>query len=367
MPDRAILIMAGGTGGHVYPALAVAERLKAKGFSLCWLGTGRGLEARVVPAQGYPLARITVSGLRGKGLWRRLLAPPMLLIALWQALRVLRRVRPVAALGMGGFASGPGGVAAWLLRVPLLIHEQNAVAGLTNRLLAPLAVAVLAAFPTAFQGRLGRKNGRKPIICGNPVRPAIAGLPGPAARFAGRDRQSPRLLILGGSLGAKRLNEALPEALAALGADCAPQVRHQCGPRHLAATRAAYQARSLEARISAFIDDMAAAYAWADLVVCRAGALTISELAAAGVGAVLIPFPHAVDDHQTENARHLTAAGAALLLPEAELNPARLARLLRTLFAAPERLRRMAGKARALARPEAAEQVARRCAEAAHG
>ena len=158
MPDRAILIMAGGTGGHVYPALAVADRLKAKGFSLCWLGTGRGLEARVVPEQGYPLARITVAGLRGKGLWRRLLAPPMLLIALWQALRVLRRVRPVAALGMGGFASGPGGVAAWLLRVPLLIHEQNAVAGLTNRLLAPLAVAVLAAFPTAFQGRFGRKK-----------------------------------------------------------------------------------------------------------------------------------------------------------------------------------------------------------------
>lgn len=365
--DRAILIMAGGTGGHVYPALAVADRLKAKGFSLCWLGTGRGLEARVVPEQGYPLARIRVAGLRGKGLWRGLLAPPMLLIALWQALRVLRRVRPVAALGMGGFASGPGGVAAWLLRVPLLIHEQNAVAGLTNRLLAPLAVAVLAAFPTAFQGRFGRKNGQQPIICGNPVRPAIAGLPGPAARFAGRDQQSPRLLILGGSLGAKRLNEALPEALAALGGDCAPQIRHQCGPRHLAATRAAYQTRRLEARISAFIEDMAAAYAWADLVVCRAGALTISELAAAGVGAVLIPFPHAVDDHQTENARHLTAAGAALLLPEAKLNPARLARLLRTLFAAPERLRRMAGKARALARPEAAEQVARYCAQAAHG
>lgn len=369
--DRAILIMAGGTGGHVYPALAVADRLKAKGFSLCWLGTGRGLEARVVPAQGYPLARITVSGIRGKGPWRRLLAPPMLLIALWQALRVLRRVRPVAALGMGGFASGPGGVAAWLLRVPLLIHEQNAVAGLTNRLLAPLAVAVLAAFPTAFQGRFGRKNGQQGrprlIVCGNPVRPEIAGLPRPAARFAGRDPESPRLLILGGSLGAKRLNEALPEALAALGADCAVRIRHQCGPRHLAATRAAYQTRRLEAGISAFIEDMAAAYAWADLVVCRAGALTISELAAAGVGAVLIPFPHAVDDHQTENARHLTAAGAALLLPEAELNPARLATLLRTLFAAPERLRRMAGKARALARPEAAERVARRCAEAAHG
>ena len=374
MSDRAILIMAGGTGGHVYPALAVAERLKAKGFSLCWLGTGRGLEARVVPAQGYPLARITIAGLRGKGLWRRLLAPPMLLIALWQALRVLRRVRPVAALGMGGFASGPGGVAAWLLRVPLLIHEQNAVAGLTNRLLAPLAVAVLAAFPTAFQGRFGGKNGQQGrprfIVCGNPVRPAIAGLPGPAARFAGRDRQSPRLLILGGSLGAKRLNEALPEALAALvtlGADFAVQIRHQCGPRHLAATRAAYQTRRLEAGISAFIEDMAAAYAWADLVVCRAGALTISELAAAGVGAVLIPFPHAVDDHQTENARQLTAVGAALLLPEAELNPARLATLLRTLFAAPERLRQMAHKARALARPEAAEQVARYCAEVAHG
>ena len=365
--DRAILIMAGGTGGHVYPALAVAARLKEKGFSLCWLGTGRGLEAKLAPEHGYPLAKINISAIRGKGVWRLLLTPPMLLIALWQALMILRRVRPVAALGMGGFASGPGGVAAWLLRVPLLIHEQNAVAGLTNRLLAPLAVAVLAAFPAAFQGRFGGKNGRQPIICGNPVRPAIAGLPGPAARFAGRDPESPRILILGGSLGARRLNEALPEALAAIRADCAPQIRHQCGPRHLAATRAAYQSRRLEAGISAFIEDMAGAYAWADLVVCRAGALTISELAAVGVGAVLIPFPHAVDDHQTENARQLTAAGAALLLPEAELNPARLATLLRTLFAAPERLRQMAGKARALARPEAAERVARYCAEAAHG
>ena len=366
MPDLTILIMAGGTGGHVYPALAVAARLKEKGFSLCWLGTGRGLEAELVPEHGYPLARINISAIRGKGVWRLLLTPPMLLIALWQALMILRRVRPVAALGMGGFASGPGGVAAWLMRVPLLIHEQNAVAGLTNRLLAPLAVAVLAAFPAAFQGWFWRKSAPKLIICGNPVRPAIAGLPGPAERFAGRDHKSPRLLILGGSLGARRLNELLPATLAGLSGDFALQIRHQCGRRHIEATRKAYKACRLEAGISPFIEDMAGAYAWADLVICRAGALTISELAAAGVGAVLIPFPYAVDDHQTENARCLTAAGGALLLPEAELNRARLASVLRALLAAPDRLRQMAVKARALARPDAAETVARRCAEAAH-
>ena len=366
MPDLTILIMAGGTGGHVYPALAVAARLKEKGFGLCWLGTGRGLEAKLVPEHGYPLARINISAIRGKGVWRLLLTPPMLLIALWQALMILRRVRPVAALGMGGFASGPGGVAAWLMRVPLLIHEQNAVAGLTNRLLAPLAVAVLAAFPAAFQGWSWRKSAPKPIICGNPVRPAIAGLPGPAERFAGRDHKSPRLLILGGSLGARRLNELLPATLAGLSGDFALQIRHQCGRRHIEATRKAYKACRLEAGISPFIEDMAGAYAWADLVICRAGALTISELAAAGVGAVLIPFPYAVDDHQTENARCLTAAGGALLLPEAELNRARLATVLRALLSAPDRLRQMAVKARALARPEAAETVARRCAEAAH-
>ena len=360
MSERTIMIMAGGTGGHVYPALAVAARLKEKGCGLCWLGTDRGLEAELVPRHGYPLATINVSAIRGKGLGRWLLTPPMLLIALWQALLVMRRARPVAVLGMGGFASGPGGIAARLLRIPLLIHEQNAIAGMTNRLLAPLAVAVLAAFPGAFQARRGV------IISGNPVRPAIAGLPGPEQRFAGRAGGHLRILILGGSLGAKRLNEVLPATLAGLSGDFSLRVRHQCGRRHTEATGKAYKACRFEAEISAFIEDMAGAYGWADLVVCRAGALTITELAAAGVGSILIPFPYAVDDHQAENAKYLTTAGAALLLPEAELNRERLTSVLSALFSRPDRLRKMAVRARALARPGAAETVARLCVEAGH-
>ncbi|HEY9199571.1 MAG TPA: undecaprenyldiphospho-muramoylpentapeptide beta-N-acetylglucosaminyltransferase, partial [Gammaproteobacteria bacterium] len=312
-PRDAVLIMAGGTGGHVFPALAVADELRRAGQPVLWLGTQEGLEAKVVPAAGLPVAWIRVRGLRGKGLLRLLSAPFMLAGALWQAGSVLLRARPRAVLGMGGFVTGPGGFMAWLLRRPLLIHEQNSVAGLTNRLLAPLAGRVLEAFPGSLPARV------HPVHTGNPVRGAITEVVPPRERFAARSGRT-RLLVLGGSLGAQALNEILPQALALLPSGQRPEVRHQAGMKLIDAARAAYRRAGVEAQVDAFVDDMAAAYAWADLVVCRAGALTIAELTAVGVGAILVPYPHAVDDHQTGNARYLVNAGAALLIPQSELD-----------------------------------------------
>jgi UDP-N-acetylglucosamine--N-acetylmuramyl-(pentapeptide) pyrophosphoryl-undecaprenol N-acetylglucosamine transferase len=357
-PRDAVLIMAGGTGGHVFPALAVADELRRAGQAVLWLGTQEGLEAKVIPAAGLPIAWITVRGLRGKGALRVLGAPFMLAGALWQAGGVLLRARPCAVLGMGGFVTGPGGFMAWLLRRPLLIHEQNSVAGLTNRLLAPLASRVMIAFPGALPARV------KPIHTGNPVRAAITQVAPPRERLAAR--QGPlRLLVLGGSLGAQALNETVPQALAQLSKEQRPEVRHQSGMRHIDAARAAYQRAGVEAQIDAFVDDMAAAYAWADLVVCRAGALTIAELTAVGVGAILVPYPHAVDDHQTGNARYLVEASAALLIQQTDLNVEGLATLLRELFADRPRLLRMAEAARELARPDAARVVAEHCLQLA--
>ena len=355
MTTRPILIMAGGTGGHVFPALAVARELRAQGAEVVWLGTRLGLEARVVPEAGFPVAWIRVSGLRGKALGQRLLAPFMLALALLQSLWVMVKLRPAAVLGMGGFVTGPGGLMAWLLRRPLVIHEQNSVAGLTNRWLAPLARQVLVGFPGALPGALHT---------GNPVRTDIADLPVPEERLE-RHVGAPRLLVLGGSLGAQALNETLPQAIARLPGSLRPEVWHQTGVRHLDAGRAAYAAAGVPARVEAFVDDMAAAYGWADLVVCRAGALTVAELAAAGIGAILVPYPHAVDDHQTGNARYLADQGAALLLPQPALDAARLAELLQSLFGDRQRLRAMAQQARALAQPAAAQQVAQACLAAA--
>lgn len=355
MSGRPILIMAGGTGGHVFPALAVARELRARGAPVVWLGTHRGLEARVVPEAGFPMEWVKVSGLRGKGVLKWFQAPFMLTLALWQALGVLWRVRPLAVLGMGGFVTGPGGLMAWLTRRPLLIHEQNSVAGLTNRLLAPLACRVMEAFP----GSLPRA-----LHTGNPVREEIAALPVPAERFAGR-QGALRLLVLGGSLGAQVLNEVVPAALARIAPGERPEVWHQTGSRNLEAGRRAYQEAGVTARVEPFLEDMAAAYGWADLVVCRAGALTIAELAAAGVGAVLVPYPHAVDDHQTGNARYLVEQGAARLIPQSELTATALGKVLDEFIHRPERLRDMAGRARALARPVAARQVADLCLEVA--
>jgi UDP-N-acetylglucosamine--N-acetylmuramyl-(pentapeptide) pyrophosphoryl-undecaprenol N-acetylglucosamine transferase len=350
------MIMAGGTGGHVFPALAVAERLRSLGVPVVWLGTRQGLEARVVPAAALPIEWLTVTGLRGKGWVTRLLAPLRLLRALLQSARALLRHRPRAVLGMGGFVSGPGGLAAWLLRRPLLIHEQNAVPGLTNRWLSHLARRVMEAFPDSFDPRVGA------VCTGNPVRSAIAGLPRPEERMAGREGPA-RLLVIGGSLGARALNDLVPAALSGLGASERPQVWHQTGRDHIEAARARYASVGVEARLESFIEDMAEAYAWADLALCRAGALTIAELTAVGLGAVLVPFPHAVDDHQTRNADYLVRQGAAVLAQQRDLDAERLRALLAPLISDRNRLLGMSAAARALARVDAAEQIAEACLE----
>lgn len=353
-----VIIMAGGTGGHVFPALALARLLRARARTVIWLGTRRGLEARVVPAEGFPIEWLSVGGLRGKGVLTLLAAPFNLLRALWQALGVMRRHRPGVVVGLGGFVTGPGGLAAWLCRRPLIVHEQNAIAGFTNRCLAPLAREVLTAFPSALAGR------PRVRLIGNPVRADIAGLPEPAQRFAGRGAAL-RLLVVGGSLGARRLNEVVPRALALLGADAgAPrfEVRHQAGEKLIEGARQAYAAAQVAGEVSPFIADMAEALGWADLVVCRAGALTVAELAAAGVGAVLVPYPHAVDDHQTHNARYLVDAGAARLIADAELTPQLLARTLSALCASGRAgLLQLAQAAREAALPDAAQQLLEAC------
>ena len=352
-----VMIMAGGTGGHVFPALAVAAELRARGADVFWLGTRRGLEAKVVPSAGIEVEWVSVAGLRGKGAVALLLAPFQLLRAAAQVIAVILRRRPTVVLGMGGFVTGPGGVVTWLLRKPLVIHEQNAIAGLTNRLLASLAQRVCAAFPGTFS----RKD---VLLTGNPVRKAIAELPPPETRFDGRGGPI-NLLVLGGSLGARALNETLPQAMAKI--SVRPTIWHQTGNLHLYEARAAYETAGVSARIDPFIDDMAAAYAWADLVVCRAGALTVAELAAAGVGAVLVPYPHAVDDHQTRNAEYLVESGAALLVQQRDLTPARLADLLASFVAISGRakLLTMALAARRLAQTRAAAVVAEQCLEIA--
>ncbi len=348
---RPALIMAGGTGGHVFPGLAVAAELRARGVPVVWLGTRRGIEARIVPEAGIPVEWLQVSGLRGKGLVAKLRAPLMLLRAILQALAIIRRVRPAVAFGMGGFVSGPGGVTAWMLRVPLLVHEQNAVAGLTNRVLARLAVAVFEAFPGSFP------TSRRALDVGNPVRAEIAAIEDPEQRLRGRTGPV-RLLIFGGSQGARILNRVVPPAVAGLPPAKRPLIRHQCGSAMLAETREAYAGAGIDAEVDAFIGDMAGAYAWADLVLCRSGALTVAELAAAGVASILVPFALAVDDHQTVNGRFLVSAGAARLISEAEFDPATVTAVLSELGEDRARIVEMSRAARSVARTDAAARLA---------
>jgi len=355
-----IMILAGGTGGHVFPGLAVARVLRERASTVIWMGTRQGLEARLVPEAGIEMEWISVAALRGRGPLAWLTAPFRLLLALLQALSALRRRRPVAVLGLGGFVSGPGGLAAWLTRRPLLIHEQNAVAGTTNRILARFAQRVFGAFPHSFPASVDAE------LIGNPVRHSILALPIPAERFASRagpDRVL-RVLVLGGSQGARVLNQQVPAALARLPRELALTVWHQAG-LGLDDAQAAYARTSLEPRLDAFIEDMAAAYGWADLVICRAGALTVAELAAAGVGAVLIPFPHAINDHQLKNAMSFASQGAGVVIPERELDSARLADELATFLADHGALLRLAERARAQAKPRAAEILADACLELA--
>lgn len=351
--SRTIMIMAGGTGGHVFPGLAVAETLAARGWRVVWLGGAGGMESRLVPARGYELKSIDFSGLRGKGALAWLLLPLKLLIAFWQSARAISARRPDVVLGLGGYVSFPGGMMAALLGKPLVIHEQNSVAGLANKVLAGVADRVLCAFPGALRGA---------VATGNPIRAEIGAIEPPARRYATRSGPL-RLLVVGGSLGARVLNETVPQALARLAPGERPEVTHQSGEQHIGALQAGYRAAGVQARTVAFIEDMAAAYRDADCVVCRAGATTVAEIAAAGVASVLVPFPHAVDDHQTANARYLADSGAGVLLPQDELSPERLAGIIRGLSR--ERLAAMAEKARGLARPEAARAVADVCAELA--
>ncbi len=353
-----VMIMAGGTGGHVYPALAVANWLREHQHEVVWLGTRAGIEARVVPEAGYPVEWIHVTGLRGKSLATWLAAPVRLLRALLEAWVAVRRQRPHVVLGMGGFVTGPGGVAAWLSRIPLLVHEQNAIAGLSNRLLSHLATQVYEAFPGSF------KPARQAQLLGNPVREDIEALEEPAQRLA-THRPPPRLLVLGGSLGARTLNLTVPAALARLPSAQRPAVRHQAGARGLEQARAAYQEHKVEVELTPFIEDMAEAYGWADLVLCRAGALTIAEVTSAGVGAILVPYPYAVDDHQAHNGRAMVDAGAALMLRDDALEADALARLLDELFTDPQRLHQMAERARALAYRGATRALAVACLDAA--
>jgi UDP-N-acetylglucosamine--N-acetylmuramyl-(pentapeptide) pyrophosphoryl-undecaprenol N-acetylglucosamine transferase len=350
--SKTILIMAGGTGGHIFPALSVAQKMRSAGWRVVWLGNPEGMEAKLVPQHGYEMVWVKFSALRGKGILRKLLLPFNLLRGFWQGLQAIRQVRPNVVLGMGGYITFPGGMMAALTGVPLVLHEQNAVAGLANRVLAGVADRILSGFPEVFN---------KGQWVGNPVRDEIARLAPPAERFAGRSG-SLHVLVIGGSLGAQALNEAVPRGMALLNGDEQTQIVHQAGVKHIDALKANYAAAGVQAHCVPFIEDMAGAYDWADLVICRAGALTIAELAAAGVASILVPFPHAVDDHQSANARFLVNVGGAFLLPQAELTADSIA-LIRNYSRS--QLLEMAAQARSLARPEAAEEVASICAEVA--
>jgi len=350
---QTMVVMAGGTGGHVFPALAVAQELARRGYHIEWLGGEHGIEQRLVPQAGFPLTALTVKGLRGGGVLRKIAAPFMVLAAVHHARAWLRKVKPVAVVGFGGYASGPGGLAARLCGIPLVIHEQNAVPGLTNRVLSRVATVTLAAFDGAFSANVE--------VVGNPVREEILALASPEERYGSRTGNL-RLLVLGGSQGALALNKTLPAALAPLVTEHSVEVRHQAGRGRIAETQQAYKKAGLQAQIDEFIEDMAAAYAWADLVICRAGALTIAELAAAGVAALCVPLPTAADDHQTRNAEWLASFGAARVMPQAQLNAAGLAQRLGDIL---ERklLQEMAVKGHAAAHRDSMNRVADLCEE----
>lgn len=356
--SNTVLIMAGGTGGHVYPALAVAEFLRDAGYSVRWLGTAKGLEARVVPAKGFPITFITSVGVRGKGLWNLLWAPFAMLKGLWEALAVLCVVKPIAVLGMGGFVSVPGGIATWLLRKPLVIHEQNAVAGSANRLLNHLARRSLQGFPDALSGA---------ELTGNPVRKEIAALHEQTKSFA--PGRAIHLLVLGGSLGAKAINEVLPLMIKQLPPQALLHIWHQTGEGSHEATRTLYQQQGLvidgeRIRVSAYIEDMASAYRWADVMLCRAGAMTLAELTCAGLPALLVPLPNAIDDHQRKNAEYLAERGAALLIPQRQLSANYLLQTLTALTIDISRLQAMAHASHLVAKIQATQQVAEGCLQA---
>lgn len=351
-----VLITAGGTGGHVYPGLAVAKALQEQNIPVIWMGTHKGLEARVIPEAGIDMVYLSVHGLRGKGLVTLLLAPFQLVRALFQSLNIMLKVRPAAVLGMGGFVAGPGGLVAALLGKPVIIHEQNAIPGLTNKLLSKFSKKILEGFPGTFS------NNENTIGIGNPVRQDIAELEAPSDRLGDRWGHV-RVLVFGGSLGAQVLNEVVPMALGEMPLDKRPVVRHQAGKDKDETTRKTYEKMGVEAEITPFIEDMAEAYEWADLVICRSGALTVAELAAAGMASIMVPYLLAVDDHQTANARYLSDSGAAILMPQNDLTKESLSSLLSELCSDRNKLIEMSIKARKLAKPSATKEVAAICAE----
>ena len=350
-----LLVMAGGTGGHIFPALAVAENLRDRGVEVVWLGTRNGMEAKTIPAAGFDIEWIHIRGARGKGLMGWLRTPFLLLIAMVETIGVILRRRPGALLGMGGFVAGPGGVVAWLLRRPLLLHEANALAGMTNRFLVRVATRVMTGFPGTFTETV------KPQYVGNPVRPEICNVESPKERLSGRSGPL-RLLIIGGSQGARALNKGLPKIIHDLSTRCDFDIWHQTGLQEQAEVDRAYKEYSVRARVDAFIDDMAEAYRWADLVLCRAGAMTVAEISAAGVTAVFVPFPYAVGDHQTANANYLAQREAAYLVAENQLDE-QLPTILSNCYQHRSQLISIAQKARSLAKPNATQSVADICME----
>jgi len=353
---QGVLIMAGGTGGHIFPGLAVANVLRQQNVPVRWLGAEGGMEARTVPEAGIELDLVTIAGLRGKGLMRWIRMPLMLVRAVWQARRLLEANRPGCAVSFGGYAAAPGGIAAWTKGIPVLVHEQNRIPGLTNRLLTRFARRILQGFPGTFPENMS------PIDSGNPVRSEVAAIPAPRTRLAGRSGPV-RVLITGGSQGARVLNETVPAAFKLLSPQPDFEIWHQAGAKRVDEAQQAYTAAAVDAKVKPFINDMAGAYAWADLVICRSGALTVAELAAAGVASVLVPFAHAVDDHQTRNAEYLSLADAAIMLPQVSLDPQTLADVLKPLLYDRAKLMVMAVAARQLALPDAAEKVVEACGE----
>ena len=347
------MIMAGGTGGHVFPAMAVAKELCRRGVQVVWVGTAQGIEADVVPAAGLRLIHMHIQGLRGKGKLQLLKAPFLLARAMVEAFAIVLRERPQALLGMGGFVAGPCAVAASILRMPLVIHEQNASVGLTNRLLAPLA-------KTFFSGFDLTQCYAKAVHCGNPVRSEMLSLASPDERYAGRT-QVRRILIIGGSLGARGLNQLVPASLAALEQGKVLEIWHQTGKQQIDEVTQAYKDKGLSAQVMPFIDDMAAAYAWADLLICRSGAMTLAEIASVGLPAVLVPYPHAVDDHQTSNANRFVRVGAAYLMQERDTTAEQMSALLSKLISKPEQLLAMANAAYSLRRADAVTVLADSC------
>jgi len=354
-PKR-VLIMAGGTGGHVFPGLALARELKANGIAVDWLGTAKGLEAKVIPEASIPLHFISISGVRGKGIKDILLAPIKIIRAVWQSAQIIRKLNPDIVIGMGGFVSGPGGIACKILGRKLIIHEQNAKPGTTNKWLAKWARKVLEGFPNTFANR----NNVETV--GNPVRPEIISISNPSVRLQGRT-QPLRLLVLGGSLGAQAINQMVPEMLAALPAANRPEVFHQTGEKHLLDTQNTYKRLQIEAKVVPFVKEMDKIYSWADMVICRAGALTISELCAAGLGAILIPYPHAIDDHQTANADFMVREGAAILVQQKDLTVKKLGELIQPFLMNVSQCKKMAEAAFSLRKINATEKVLTICEE----